>query len=31
VQPVHALAEGFTFQYPSLPGALQAIVGAPEH
>jgi len=30
VQPVHALAEGFTFQYPSLPGALQAIVGAPE-
>jgi len=31
VQPVHALAEGFTFQYPSLPGTLQAIVGAPEH
>ena len=31
VQPVHALAEGFTFQSPSLPGALQAIVGAPEH
>ncbi len=31
VEPVHALAEGFTFQYPSLPGALQAIVGAPEH
>lgn len=30
VQPVHALAEGFTFQYSSLPGALQAIVGAPE-
>lgn len=30
VQPVHALAEGFAFQYPTLPEALQAIVGAPE-
>ncbi|MNV18942.1 Epimerase family protein [compost metagenome] len=29
VQPAHALAEGFVFQYPSLPAALQAIVGAP--
>jgi NAD dependent epimerase/dehydratase family enzyme len=30
VQPAHALAEGFAFQYPTLPEALQAIVGAPE-
>jgi len=27
---VHALAEGFVFQYPSLPAALQAIVSAPD-
>ncbi|WP_313218761.1 TIGR01777 family oxidoreductase [Stenotrophomonas sp.] len=30
VQPAHALAEGFTFQHPSLAGALQAILGAPD-
>ena len=30
VQPVHALAEGFVFQFPSLPAALQAIVDAPD-
>lgn len=30
VQPAHALAEGFTFRYPSLEGALQAIVGTPD-